>query len=171
MIVKLRNIRGMTNIGFSPDVPIKDPFGGLNLVRDEEGYIVLTDGTNFYHRDIDDDTWLNKIKPFITEGIKIRYGTGTVAHYVPLDFWKGGNVVNFNNLSTLSTPTLESHQTIYHNEISGNNAVGRDYDIIRIFTSGTNRASIANWLTSIAGLPLLPFNATVPHTLISVAIK
>ena len=70
MIMKLRNISGMKNVGFSPDLPVKDPFEGLNLVRDEEGYIVLTDGTNFYHRDIDDNTWLTKIKPFITEGIK-----------------------------------------------------------------------------------------------------
>ena len=166
--MKLRNISGMKNVGFSPDLPVKDPFEGLNLVRDEEGYIVLTDGTNFYHRDIDDNTWLTKIKPFITEGIKIRYGT--VTSYVSLDFWKGGNVVNFNNLSTLSRTTIV-HQRIYHNEISGNNAVDRDYDIINTYTSNINRATIANWLTSIGGLPLLPFNATVPHTLISVAIK
>lgn len=166
--MKLRNISGMKNVGFSPDLPIQDPFEGLNLVRDEEGYIVLTDGTNFYHRDIDDDTWLNKIKPFITEGIKIRYGT--VTSYVPLDFWKGGNVVNFNNLSTLSRTSI-NHQTIYHNETSGNNGAGRDYDIITTYQSGVNRASIANYLTTIGGLPTLSYSATVPHSLISVAIK
>lgn len=158
MTIKIRNLKQFSGV----NVGVSDTIIDYGLPLDDEGYMVLVDRDGRYYTNITDEVWNNKIKPTITEGIKITYSNGGVV-YVSLAAWKLGMYVNFDNLTSLNTTNSPYGGVLYHSEAKGRDGTGTDYTFI-YHARGTIQGS-SNSGRYISGLP------EEINNLITIAIK